>query len=139
MIIRRIPLDALQQGVYDILTTNLTEEDAIPIYDDVPDAAVCPYITLGAFTNKFGGSKDVDISDVSLQIHIWSEYSGKTEVNTIANNVANVLTSWIIVLSAEGFNVIEQGIDMFEAFPEETTGYHGVLTFVARVQNIGPP
>lgn len=139
MIIRRIPLDALQQGVYTILTEKQTGDDAVPVYDDVPEGAACPYITLGAFTNKFGGSKSTDISDVSLQIHIWSDYSGRAEINRIANDLIAILTSWSIDLSTEGFSVMEQSVDMFEAFSEETYGYHGVLTLVARIQNTGPP
>lgn len=131
--IRKIPLNALQKGVFSILTQHQTNT----VYDAVPKNAVFPYVTLGEFTNKFSGSKNVDISDVSLQIHIWSKYEGKAEVNGIAEDLAAVLTSWPVDLSSAGFNVISQGVDFFEAFPEEIAGYHGVLTFVAKVQNLG--
>jgi len=133
MIIRRIPMNALQKGVYSILTQYQTT----PVYDDVPEGAALPYVTLGAFTCKPGGNKTADISDISLQIHVWSEYAGKSEVNGIANDVTAVLTSWPIDLSADGFSCLSQDVDFFEAFPEETAGYHGVVTFVARVQNVG--
>lgn len=133
MIMRRIPMNALQKGVYSILTTKQTT----PVYDDIPQDAVLPYITIGAFTCKSVGNKTADISDISLQLHIWSEYSGKLEVNEIANDITAVLTSWPIDLSPEGFDIMSQDTDMFEAFPEETAGYHGVITFVAKIQNIG--
>lgn len=126
-------MNALQKGVYSILTTKQTT----PVYDDVPQDAVLPYITIGAFTCKQVGSKTSDITDISLQLHIWSEYSGKAEVNEIANDITAVLTSWPIDLSNDGFKVMNQDTDMFEAFPEETAGYHGVITFVAKIQNIG--
>lgn len=133
MIIRRIPMNALQKGVYSILST---KQDT-PVYDDVPPEAVLPYITIGAFTNKPGGGKTIDISDVSLQIHIWSEYSGKREVNEIANDVTAVLTAWSLDLAADGFKALAQDVDFFEAFPEDEGGYHGVITFTAKIQNLG--
>lgn len=133
MIIRRIPMNALQRGVYSILSQYQTT----PVYDDVPENAKLPYITLGAFTCKQTGNKTADICDISLQVHIWSEYEGKKEVNEIANDVTAVLTSWPIDLSAEGFNMMSQDVDFFEAFPEEVAGYHGVITFTAKIQNLG--
>jgi hypothetical protein len=133
MIIRRIPMNALQKGVYSILSTKQTT----PVYDDVPGDAVLPYVTIGAFTCKPIGGKTSDISDISLQLHIWSDYSGKMEVNGIANDITAVLTSWPIDLSADGFNMMSQDVDFFEAFPEEVQGYHGIVTFVAKIQNLG--
>lgn len=133
MIIRRIPMNVLQAGVFELLSTKQTT----PVYDDVSEDAALPYITLGAYTDKQTGNKTADIHDISLQIHIWSEYEGKKEVNEIANDITAVLTSWPLDLSEHGFNVMSQDVDFFEAFPEEVGGYHGVLTFVARIQNLG--
>lgn len=126
-------MNALQKGVYSILSTKQTT----PIYDDVPEGAELPYVTIGAFTCKSNGAKPTDISDVSLQLHIWSSYSGKMEVNEIANDVTAVLTSWPIDLSADGFSLTRQDVDFFEAFPENSGGYRGVITFVSRIQNLG--
>ncbi len=151
MIIRRIPMNALQKGVFSILSTKQTT----PVYDDVPDYQTdeegnlvfdehenyipvkLPYITLGAFTDKPAGNKTADIHDISQQIHIWSEHEGKKEVNDIANDITAVLTSWPIDLSHDGFDVMGQDVDFFEAFREETSGYHGVLTLVCKIQNLG--
>lgn len=130
---KRIPLIALQKGIYSALTQYQTT----PVYDDVPEDAPLPYITLGAFTCKDNGSKAVDVTDVSLQIHVWSEYNGKAEVNEIANDVITVLSTVKIDLSADNFNMIGQDIDFFEAFPEEEYGYHGVITLTAKIQNLG--
>ena len=133
MIVRRIPMNALQEGVYSVLSTNQTT----PVYDDVPEDAPGRYITFGAFTCKNTGNKTVDISEVSLQLHIWSDYCGKAEVNQIADDITAVLTSWPIDLSVKGFNVLSQDVYFFEAFQEEENGYHGVVTFVAKIQNLG--
>lgn len=129
--IKRIPLTALQKEIYRLLTTYQTT----PVYDDVTEGAELPYITFGAFTCKPNGAKQVDISDISIQLHIWSEYSGKMEVNEIAEDIIAVIGSYDIELEADSFEAMSQEYDMFEAFPEETTGYHGVITFVAKIQN----
>lgn len=139
-------MNAFQKGVYFILSTKQTT----PVYDDVPNdgeikdedgnpvSVTLPYITFGAFTCKqLPGDKTSDICTVSQQLHIWSEYEGKKEVNEIANDVTAALTAWPIDLSADGFNVMSKDVDFFEAFPEETYGYHGVLTLVAEIQNLG--
>ena len=131
MIRRRIPMNALQKGVFSLLS----EYQTTPVYDDVPSEAILPYVTFGAFTCKNLGNKTADIVDISLQIHIWSEYEGKAEINGIANDITAVLTSWSIDLSKDGFNVMAQDVDFFEAFPEEEAGYHGVITIVCKVQN----
>jgi hypothetical protein len=132
-------MNALQKGVYSLLIDNVItiDEHVVKTYDDVPRDAVLPYITFGSFTCKNLGNKTADIVDVSMQIHVWSDYEGKREVNEIADDVTAILTSLPIDLSINGFNVMSQDIDFFEAFPEKTKGYHGVCTFVAKIQNLG--
>lgn len=133
MSIKRIPLVPLQKAIY----AALFQYQTTPVYDDVPHDAKLPYITLGAFTCKNNGAKNTEISDVTLQIHVWSEYSGKAEVNEIANDVITVLAAVPVDLSADKFKVMSQGIDFFEAFPEDEAGYAGVITFVSKIQNLG--
>lgn len=133
IILRRIPMTALQKGLFFLLSSGQTT----PVYDDVREDAPMPYITLGAFTCKHNGVKTADIWDTSIQIHIWSEYEGKTEVNDVANDIATVLSSAVIDLSVEHFKVLSQDVDMFEAFPEEEFGYHGIVTLVCKIQNLG--
>lgn len=136
MIKRRIPMMALTTEVYRVLTTY---QDTCPVYDFVPQKSTPPYAVIGEFTYKQDGAKDTDMGAVSLQIHIFSVYAGKAEVNEIAEDLTLVLTSCPLDLSASNFSVISQDVDMFEAFPDEVQGYHGVLTFVATVQNLGLP
>ena len=129
---KRIPLISLQKGVYQVLTTHQTT----PVFDDVPDSEVKPpYITLGAFTCRSNGAKIEDISDVSLQIHVWSEYQGKKEVNEIANDVITVL-GLVEIPMEDDFKTIKQEISMFESFAEDENGYHGVITLDCKVQNL---
>jgi hypothetical protein len=128
---KRVPLMALQKAIYELLSVGQTT----PVYDDVPENAKLPYITLGAFTCKQNGAKGKSIWDVSLQIRSWSDYSGKREINEILNDISTVISSVKLDLSGESFEVMSQEIDFIEAFPEEFHGYHGVATLVCRIQD----
>ncbi|MEN6567198.1 MAG: DUF3168 domain-containing protein [Veillonellales bacterium] len=130
---RRIPMNALQKGLADLLSQGQTT----PVYDDVTDDAELPYITLGEFTCKQAGGKTIDIWNTSIKIDIWSDYGGKAEVNEIINDISTVLSSALIDLSTDKFKVISQEVDFIEAFPEQEFGYHGVITLVCRIQNLG--
>jgi len=95
-----------------------------------------PYITIGSFTSKNGGTKDCDIAEISQQLAIWSNYQGKAELNQIANDIAEVLTAVVLDLSTDGFSVMSQDVDMMEAFGTAEDGFFGAVTFVAKIQNI---
>lgn len=136
---KRIPLNVLQAGIYRLLTQypSTVNDRAVPVYDDIPKGAILPYISFGAFTCRSQTEKTVDVSNVSLQIEIFSEYEGKKEVNEIANDLITVFGAFMPDLSADGFKIIEQSITMFESFTEaEFDGYRGVITYDAKIQNM---
>jgi hypothetical protein len=134
MIKRRIPMIPFMTAVYAMLSNY---QNTCPVYDKVLQDVMKPYATIGEFTYKQDGAKDVDMGAISQQIHIWSDYDGKAEVNTIANEFTEILTGYLLDLSASGFLVTAQDVDMFEAFQDSIEGFHGVLTLTAQVQNIG--
>lgn len=129
---RRIPLNALQKTLIDYLSAN----EQTPVYDYVPETAMPPFMTLGAFTCKEAGTKYEDLVEVTVQLNIWSTYKGKFEINSIANQVIVLLQTKQIDLSADEFVVIRQQVDFFEAYPEEETGYNGVISLVLLIQNL---
>lgn len=128
---KRIPLNAFAKAAYALLTAHQTTS----VYDDVPENAVAPYISFGLFTAKEAGTKVNDISDVTLNIDIWSDYSGKKEVNEIANDVIEVLNTGAFTLD-DDFKFISGQVDFFESFAEDDAGYHGVITYLAKIKNI---
>lgn len=135
MIIKqRIPMDPLQTALYAALKAN----QSTPVYDNVPHSAAADYITFGSYTWKANGAKSVSIGDATLNVHIYSAHKGKKVVNQIANEVASIVSSVVLDLSAAGFRVLSQWVDMIEAFPdEEQNGYHGVITVAAKIQDMG--
>lgn len=130
---KRIPLLAFQKAVYTLLSTY----QDYPVYDDLPKDTTYPCIQIGAFTCKNNSVKNIDICDVSLQIEIFSEYQGKKEVNSVANNIISILSSVELDLSEDNFKIMSGEISMFESFSENNNdGYRGVITLDAKVQNL---
>lgn len=129
---KRIPLNVLSAALY----RRLSEHQDVPVYDDVPADAAAPYITFGLFTCKEAGTKTNDICDVTVNIDVWSEYAGKKEVNQIANDIITLIQSADLDLSADQFAFLGSEVDFFEAFPEDTAGYHGVITIIFKIQNM---
>jgi hypothetical protein len=134
MIRKRIPLAASLKALFHVLTVYQTTT----VYNKIPPEAITPYIKVCAFTCKPGGAKDVNISNVTAQIQIFSTYDGELEVNEIADDVIQVIEADVakLDLSADGFNVMEQAYEFFESFETED-GYTGIITFVAKIQNLG--
>lgn len=128
----RVPILAVQKGLVSLLKSGQSTK----IYDDVGPKAKLPYISIGAINAKTNGSKDRAIFDVSVQLHLWSGYQGKFEINSMMNDVATVLSYAPIDTSADGFSTISQEIDFFEVFSEEVHGYHGVITVVIKIQDM---
>lgn len=128
---RRIPLNVFQKAIYE----RLSSCQDVPVYDHVPQASTkLPYITFGSFTSKNSGSKVDDISDVTINIDIWSAQKGRKQVNEIANDIIMVLQAAPLEL-ADGFRFMGGEVDFFEAFQDDEYGYHGVITFLAKIQN----
>ena len=136
---KRIPLNALQAGLYQLVTeyAPVVGGRAVPIYDDIPKGVILPYISFGAFTCRDKAEKTVDVSDVSLQIEIFSDYQGRKEVNEIANDLIAIFGQLKPDLTADGFTIISQDSTMFESFTEaDFEGYRGVISYDAKIQNM---
>lgn len=129
---KRLPLLALQKAIYE----RLSNHQSVPVYDAWPDTVDIlhdmPCISFSNFTYKPDGAKREHIARCTLQIDIWSNQEGRKEVQEITNDVMLLLEYTPFVLD-DNFSVISQEIEFFESFPEEATGYHGVITFAASI------
>lgn len=76
------------------------------------------------------------MTHLSVHIHIYSNYKGRFEINNLAERLINLLGANQIDLSADEFYVNAQGVDFYETYPEDETGYSGVITFELLIQNI---
>lgn len=129
---KRLPNNAVQKALLLFLKANVT----IPVYDYVPEEASLPFITLGAINVQDKSTKVEDMTHVSIQIHIWSHYKGRYEINVLAEKLIHLLTSEQLDLGIEDFWSLSQSVDFYETYPEEDNGYSGVLTFEMDIQNM---
>ncbi len=101
-----------------------------------------PCVSLRAYDIAIGGAKNVDISEVSVEIGIYSKYKGVEEIAGVLNDVENVLTNASIDLSADHYAVISTDIagkariDVI-ADTNSPVKYAATLTFAAKIQYIG--
>lgn len=129
---RRLPNNI----VHKALIAFLRKECTCPVYDFVPEGVVLPFVTLGNINAEDKSTKSDDIIHMTVQIHIWSTYRGRYEINSLAEKIINALSSKQLDLSEEDFYSNAQGVDFYESYPEEDSGYNGVITFELLVQNM---
>lgn len=121
--------------VHKVLISFLRRDVECRVYDYVPEDAVLPFVTLGNINAEDKSTKSDDIIHMTVQIHIWSNYKGRYEINRLAEKIINALSEHQLDLSEDDFVSTAQGVDFYESYPEEDSGYNGVITFELLVQN----
>lgn len=129
---KRIPNISITTALVKLLRENLD----IPVTDHLDEESPLPYISIGAFSCEDNRTKVDDLLHCSLQLHIWSEYAGKKQVNDIAERVITILNTNDIDISADGFNIYDGRIAQYEAYEEEMYGYNGIISIDFNVQNL---
>ena len=123
---------ALQSAIYTALNNDstLTTTYGAGVYDDVPEGSGFPYVTMGEDASNDYGTKDLDGSTVTLNIHVWSQYRGSKEVKTIMDRIHTLLHD--SSLSVSGFNLVNTRFEFMDILrdPDGITR-HGVMRFRA--------
>lgn len=122
--------------VHKVLIAFLRDHLGCRVYDFVPENAILPFVTLGNINAEDKSTKSDDIIHLTVQIHIWSTYRGRYEINSLAETIINDLSSHQLDLSEEDFYSNAQGVDFYESYPEDDSGYNGVITFEMLIQNM---
>lgn len=130
---KRLPNNTAHKALYEFLSANIET----PVYDYVPQDAALPFVTLGAVNVEDKSTKSEDMTHVSVQVHLWSDYKGRYEINNLAEEIINLLGNNQLDLTGDGFYVSAQGVNFYETYPEDESGFNGVLTFEMLVQDIG--
>lgn len=129
---KRLPNNCVHKALIAFLKT----EVGCRVYDYVPETAELPFVTLGNINSEDKSTKSEDIIHMTVQIHIWSNYRGRYEINSLAEKIINALSSIQLDLSEDDFYSNAQGVEFYESYPEEDSGYNGVISFELLVQNI---
>ena len=122
------PLFPLQKAIYDRLKSSLT----CPVYDNVPDGAKMPYVTLGEDTAVDWSTKLEAGQEITHTLHVWSEYKGMMETKQLIDSIIQALTE--TPLTVEGFFVVTVRLDMVETMRDPEGYRHGVVRFRFKIQ-----
>src|SRR3989337_89467 len=85
---------ALQRGVYQALAGSLdltTLLGGVRVYDDAPQAAPYPFITLGQNVIRGWSTGTEDGAEHTLTLHVWSRSGGKKQALEIIEAIRAVL------------------------------------------------
>jgi len=114
----------VQKAVFGILNTGLS----VPVYDDVPDNALAPYVVIGDDTFIEFDSDDISGFEATITIHSWSTYRGRKEVKELMGSIYNLLHR--AEFTVTGYNLVGCDSEFSETFLEsDGVTRHGVQRF----------
>ena len=123
---------ALQEAIYTRLSNDstLTDTNGASVYDEVPEGSSYPYVTIGETTALDYSTKDVNGSEQTLTLHVWSQYRGAKESKNIMDRLHDLLHNYS--LSVTGANLINLRLEFSDLLrdPDGITR-HGVVRFRA--------
>lgn len=124
------PAWALQQAMYTRLSgdTELVTTLGAAVYDHVPDGAPMPYVVIGDVTEAPNDTMGVTGRDLTVVVHVWSQYQGMKQVKQIADRVDDLLDRWSPTVT--GWSAVQMQQEFFETFmdPDGVTR-HGVQRY----------
>jgi len=123
---------ALQSAIYSRLNgdNTLTSTHGAGVYDEVQEGNSYPFITIGEETAIDYSTKDVDGGELTINIHVWSQYKGSKETKTIMDRIHDLLHDYS--LNVTGYNLINSRFEYSDIMrdPDGVTR-HGVMRFRA--------
>ena len=124
----------LQKSIFSTLNGNTTGMGGanVPVFDDVPEGTLYPYVVLGEETAANNGTKNLDGVEHTLTIHAWSQYRGRREIKEIMQSVYENLHNTAISVTGASLVSIRQEFNTTLAEQDGITR-HGVMRFRAVV------
>jgi len=131
--VKRFPNNALSSALYTLLSNTLT----VPVTDHVDNEVGLPYVVIGNVTSSETRVKSEKILRCAVELHIFSEYRGKAEVDRIGEAICDTLMddSTTIDMEADHWVVVDGGIESYETYEEDMYGYGATLTIRVTVQD----
>lgn len=126
-------LESLTKSLHKTLAESNVIKDALGtpprLYDHAPEDPVFPYLSYGAMRGTDIGGDDAPLMSYQITLHLWSRYSGRSEVLTLLEQVKAVLSDTdTIALNLTSQNLVSATIlyaDVLRA-PDGRT-HHGLL------------
>ena len=105
-----LPFDELQTMIFNTLSGSVFDanQNAVPIYDHVPQDADYPYVVLGQYSAEYDSDKMVgETIECVESLTAFSIYSGTSEVNGILGQIYDFLTRYDLLSLGQGFDLID--------------------------------
>jgi hypothetical protein len=124
----------LQVAIYQRLSLDpVISEMVTGVFDSVGEDQAFPYITIGEPSLLPFDTKNTFGEEVSLVIHVWSDYAGKKECYDILNACFKALA---YRLDVTGFKVLRAGRQSMRVFDDiDPVIKHGVLRMRYTINN----
>ena len=122
----------LQKAIFTALNGNVSGigNANVPVYDDVPEGSVYPYVVIGEETSSNNGTKTLDGVEHTLTLHVWSQYRGRREIKEIMQSVYEKLHNTAITVTGASLVNIRQEFSNTLAEQDGITR-HGIMRFRA--------
>jgi hypothetical protein len=123
---------ALQSTIYSALNNDntLTSTLGAGVFDEVTEGTTYPFVAIGEDTATDFGTKTEDGGQFTINIHVWSQYTGSKETKNIMDRIHDLLHD--SNLSVTGFNLVNLRFEFSDILrdPDGITR-HGVMRFRA--------
>jgi hypothetical protein len=124
---------ALQRSIYQALS-NASALTALlggaRIYDDAPQGAAYPFITLGQSVIRDWSTGTEDGSEHNLTLHVWSRSGGKQEAYAIIEAIKAVLHDQPLMLEDHYLINLRHEFSEARLDPDGDT-FHGIVRYRA--------
>lgn len=124
---------ALQQAIYATLSGHaplITLLGGARIFDDVPQAAPYPHLSLGQTSSSEFGTGTEDGEEHTLTLHVWSQNGGRSEAQRIMGAVRDALHSAALTVAGHTLVNLRQQFSDVRRDPDGVT-IHGIVRYRA--------
>ena len=124
---------SLQRGIYQALAGSPTLGALLGgtrIYDDPPQAASYPFITLGESTLRDWSTGSENGDEHLLTLHVWSRFGGKRQVHDIIEEIKGALHDKPVSLIDHHLVNLRHEFSEVRPDPDGDT-FHGIVRYRA--------
>ncbi len=124
---------ALRRGIYQALASSsgLTALlGGVRVYDDAPQAASFPFITLGQSVIRDWSTGTEDGAEHNLTLHVWSRSGGKKQVHEIIDAIRAALHDQPLLLADHYLINLRHQFSEARLDPDGDT-FHGIVRYRA--------
>ncbi|MFL0365379.1 DUF3168 domain-containing protein [Pseudobacillus sp. 179-B 2D1 NHS] len=124
----------LQQAVFQRLSSDPVLSGMITgVFDSVEEDQAYPYVVIGEPNQVPFDTKNTFGEEISIVIHVWSNYAGKKEAYNILSACLKALSYKLDIQDFELLKVEKRGMTVFDDINPDIK--HGVLRMRYTIKN----